>query len=179
MGSWRIKLGRWEEAAERNENIWEEREDIRGKPFTHSKPKYSRWTEVTAQQTVGRLENKPSPTSFTLPPNTITATFFSLFRRKDILSAVFPVSLLEKHQAVGKAVMEMLQDWGVNPAEQVMFLLGSPVQAMQTPRSPDRGVEILSMWCSCLVIFPGPWSNKDLGSHIALSWPQNSKKKKR
>lgn len=100
---------------------------------------------MTAQHTVGRLEDRPSPTSFTLPPNTITATFFYLFRRKDILSAVFPVSLLERHQAVGKAVMEMLQDCGVSPAEQVMFLLGSPVQAMQTPRSPDRGVEILSM----------------------------------
>lgn len=37
--------------------VWEQRENIRGKLCTHSKPKYQSWAEVTAQQTLGRLEN--------------------------------------------------------------------------------------------------------------------------
>lgn len=105
--------------------VWEQREGLRGKLRTHSKPKDQSWTGATAQQTLGRLENRPSPTSFTLLPNTITTTFCSFFGGKDTVSAVFP---LERHQAAGKAAGHPA-GLGFQPSRTADVPPGEPVQA--------------------------------------------------
>lgn len=76
------------------------------------KPKDRSWTEVTYQQVPGKLETRPSPTSITLLANRITTTFCSLFGRKDIVSVIFAISLLENHL---ERPWEMLQEWGFSP----------------------------------------------------------------
>lgn len=134
--------------------VWEQREDIRGKLCMHSKPRHQSWTEVIAQQTLGTLENRSPSTSFTWSPNTITIPFCSLFRRKDIISVMFPISLLERHQ-LWERLEEMLQDWGFSPAEQVMFPWGAQCGQCRLPECPGRGVESLGLWCDVWSFFLG------------------------
>lgn len=69
--------------------------------------------------------------SYCLPtPSQPPSSPFLEEKTLSLLSSLFSVG--ERYQAVEKAVMEMLQGWGVSPAKQVLLPLGSPVQAVQT-----------------------------------------------
>lgn len=139
---------------------------VRSKLCTH-------WTEVTHQWALGRMETRPSPTSLTLLAKSITITFYSLFRRKYIVSVIFCISLLRTScECCGRCC----RDGDAATSWAVLLLSGIPVQAV-VPLG--RGMENLRPGSQGLAVLPRSHSNTDLGTSVTLIWPQISKRKKK